>query len=188
MIQLRPPAYVIPSDVIARAVDQIAREIARDHNNATEELHFIGVMDGAFTFLADLVRSAPVLDLFARDTGAISISFLRASSYGSEIVSSGRPVLGANSIENVRDKHVIVVDDVVDTGRTLQTILNAVKELHPATVEAAVLLDKKARREVKVAPRYIGMEIPNHFVAGYGMDYKGYLRDLPYIRSCEEYS
>ena len=162
---------LIGADAIGDRVKALAAEIDRDFNGMAFQM--VVVMDGAWMFAADLVR------LIQSD---VVVSFLKASSYGHRKVSGGAVrVEGGSSIEVQRDA-VILVDDIVDSGETAQTLISLLNDAGAAPIRLASLLSKPSRRTVDVAIDYLGFEIPNEFVVGYGMDYSGAFRNLPDIR------
>jgi len=159
---------LISTAEIHRRVKEIADEISRDY--AQKELHLIGILKGAFIFLADLSRALTI---------PCHINFIHASSYGSGEKSSGQVYVSHNL--NLHDKHVILVEDIVDTGLTLDRIRQDIQSQNPASLKICVLLDKSEARQVSVPIQYSGFTIPNHFVVGYGLDFNEHYRELPYI-------
>ena len=154
-------------------VSQIAEAIARDTN--VRGLIVVAVLKGAFMFLADLLRRLADLGLEPR------VDFIRAASYGSGTRSSGRVKISLDCASPVRGRAVLLVDDIVDSGRTLAHLQRHLKAKGAARVLTCVLLDKASRREVKFQPDYVGFEIPDRFVVGYGMDFDERYRYLPFI-------
>jgi hypoxanthine phosphoribosyltransferase len=152
---------------IQKRVRELAGEIARDH--AGEELAVLALMDGAFVFVADLVRHL--------DLPGLRLHFVRAASYGGRRVSSGRVELG--TMPDLSGRRVLIVDDILDTGRTLAAARRAVEGA--LEVKTCVLLDKPTRRvpEGLQVADYIGFTVPDVFVVGYGLDWDGRLRHLP---------
>ncbi|HEY7749258.1 MAG TPA: hypoxanthine phosphoribosyltransferase, partial [Aestuariivirgaceae bacterium] len=150
------------------------RVIARDY--AATHLVLVGVLQGAIPFVADLMR-AVALDL--------TVDFLRTSSYGSGTTSSGTVELVTDLSVDIADRHVLLVDDIVDTGHTLAALKRTLEARRPRSVRACVLLDKTGRRETQVTIEYIGFTIPNVFVVGYGLDYDGLYRNLPYVAALD---
>ena len=167
MAELRP---LITAARIADRVKQLAQQIGEDVD--TEPLHILVLLDGAFCFVADLVRALPLTD--------VRLHFVRASSYRSGTESTGRVDLG--SFPDVSGERILVVDDILDTGRTLDSALAAIDAGGAASTATCVLLDKPARRDPScqhVQARYVGFTIPDTFVVGYGLDYNGRYRHLP---------
>ena len=165
---------LVEREVIARRVDQLAEAIARD-TPAGETLLVVGILRGSFIFLADLVRS-----LHAHGV-ATCVDFLTVSSYQSATESSGAVDFIQDLREEVQGRPVLLVDDILDTGRTLRETRRLFLDRGAASVRTCVLLDKKARRAVEMEADYAGFSIPDHFVVGYGLDYASLYRELPHI-------
>jgi hypoxanthine phosphoribosyltransferase len=155
---------------IAAKVSELAAAISRDY--AGKELILVCILKGGLTFTADLMRAIAV---------SLTVEFVSASSYGNAAKSCGSVDLDADIGTDLKGKHVLLVDTIVDTGRTLDHIFRALSIRDPASLEAVALLDKKSRRTAIVPLQYIGFEIPDLFVVGYGMDYGQQYRNLPYI-------
>lgn len=155
-------------------LEQRVRELAAQINTdyAGRYPLLIGVLKGAWVFMADLVRQLTV---------PASCEFVRISSYGLGTTTSGQPRLLLDSEESVAGRHVLVVDDIIDTGISLAWLLERLRERQPASLRLCVLLDKPSRRRVPVPTDYVGFEIPDQFVVGYGIDYAEQFRELPYI-------
>ena len=162
---------MISAKEIAARVEGLAREIT-EHFRGTDKLIVIGLLRGSFVFIADLARE---LDL------PVEIDFIEASSYGSSMESSREVRILKDLRGEIEGKDVLVVEDIVDTGHTLAAVLNLLKARKPRRLEVCALLDKPARRETDVKARFIGFEIPDEFVVGYGIDYAQRDRNLGYI-------
>jgi len=158
---------------IAQRVDELVDEIAAATGNG--HLVVIGILKGSFMFLADLMRS------FHRHNMHPRIDFLTLSSYGSGTASSGTVNIIHDIREEVRDADVLLVDDILDTGRTLAFTRNLMLERGARSVQTCVLLDKKAHRAFAFEADYAGFPIENQFVVGYGLDYNNLYRELPHI-------
>jgi hypoxanthine phosphoribosyltransferase len=156
---------------IQRRVHTLAEAIAKDVR--TGELLVAGVLKGGFVFTADLVRVLNGLGIHVR------IDFLRVSSYGSGTVSSGAPILSGDLSEKLNGRRVLLVDDIVDTGRTSRFVYDKLMERRPAWLRTCVLLDKPRRRMVPFSPDYVGFRVPDAFIVGYGLDYDNQYRDRP---------
>jgi len=167
------PALVAEKEIAARVVE-LGRAITRDYAEAN--LVLVGVLQGAIPFIADLMRVLP-LDL--------TVDFLRASSYGAGTTSSGTVRLVTDLSIDIADRHVLIVDDIVDTGHTLAALKRELQARGPRSVRTCVLLDKTSRRETDVTVDYVGFTIPNVFVVGYGLDYDGLYRNLPYVAALD---
>jgi hypoxanthine phosphoribosyltransferase len=170
----RPGQVLVAEKEIAARVAEIGREIARDY--AESALVLVGVLQGAIPFVADLMRALPI---------DVTVDFLRASSYGAGTTSSGTVRLVGDLSVDVADRHVVVVDDIVDTGHTLAALKRELEARRPRSVKTCVLLDKTGRRETEVRIDYVGFTIPNVFVVGYGLDYDGLYRNLPHVATLE---
>ena len=152
---------------IERRIRTVARQIARDFKG--EKLHLIGVLKGACIFLSDLIRD---IDL------ETSIDFIALSSYGKGKESSGQVRLLKDLDASIAGLNVILVEDILDTGLTLNYLLRILKQRRPKTLRVAALLDKPSRRIKAVKADYVGFTIPNEFVVGYGLDYAERYRNL----------
>lgn len=155
---------------LKEGVKRIAAQINRDY--AGKEIYAIGILKGAVIFYADLVREINV---------PVSFDFMAASSYGKSSRSSGEVKIMKDLDYSIEGKHVIIIEDIVDSGLTLSYLLNNMKSRKPASVKLCALLNKPERREVDVTVDYVGFEVPNEFLVGYGLDYASKYRNLPYI-------
>jgi hypoxanthine phosphoribosyltransferase len=155
---------------IQRRIQALAMEIRKDFPG--EPLHLVSVLKGGVFFLTDLARNIP---------GAVSFDFIAVSSYGQNTRSSGQVRLTRDLDSSIEGKTVIVVEDILDTGMTLQYLLRLFEQRRPKHLRVAVLLDKPERRIAAVHADYVGFSIPNEFVVGYGLDYAERYRNLPYV-------
>lgn len=162
---------LISAKAIAARVEALAREIGTFFAG-TDKLVVIGLLRGSFIFIADLVRE---LDL------PVEVDFLEASSYGDRTESSREVRILKDLRGKIEGRDVLVVEDIIDTGNTLSRVIEILATRRPARLEVCALLDKPSRREVEVKARWIGFEIPDRFVVGYGIDYAQRNRNLPYI-------
>ncbi len=154
---------------LARRVRELALEIQRDTD--AQELVVVALLNGTVLFLADLIRNLSI---------PLRLDFIGISSYGDGTVS--RDLVFTKELRlDVRRRHVLLVDDILDTGRTLSVVATKLKRLRPASLKTCVLLDKPGRRELPVTARYIGFRIPDKFVVGYGMDFAERYRNLPFV-------
>lgn len=151
-------------------VKELAEAIARDYREKDPVL--VGVLNGAFVFLADLMR---YLEL------PCTVDFVSWSSYGKDTSSSGVFRIMKDLETNVESKHVLVVEDIIDTGLTLHYLLDTIRARRPASVRVAALLDKPSRRRIEAKADYLGFQIPDAFVVGYGLDFAQRYRNLPFI-------
>jgi hypoxanthine phosphoribosyltransferase len=155
---------------IRRRVKSIAREIKAVYGDG--EFTIISLINGAVMFTADLMREID---------NPVRLDCIRVSSYGAKTKSIGTPQVIHNLTLDIARRHVLVIDDILDTGKTLQLVSGLIRELKPASLRTCVLLDKKARREVDLEADFVGFEIPNKFVVGYGLDFAERYRNLPGI-------
>ncbi|RUT31298.1 hypoxanthine phosphoribosyltransferase [Arsenicitalea aurantiaca] len=162
---------LISAKAIAARVESLAREISTYFAD-TDKLVVVGLLRGSFIFIADLVRE---LDL------PVEVDFLEVSSYGNATESSREVRILKDLRGEIEGRDILVVEDIVDTGHTLRHVLDILATRHPRRVEVCALLDKPSRREVDVRARWIGFEIPDKFVVGYGIDYAQRNRNLPHI-------
>lgn len=153
-----------------RRVSEIAEQINRDY--ADKEILLVSVLRGSFIFMADLARKI---------TRPCRVDFMSVSSYGKGTSSSGQVQITKDLSEDISGLHVIVVEDILDSGNTLSYLLRILEQRHPASIRLCTLLDKPDRRKVEVAVHYSGFTIPDAFVVGYGLDYAELYRNLPYI-------
>ena len=151
-------------------VNEIARQIETDY--AGKEIMLISVLRGSFVFMADLCRAIRL---------PCTLDFMSVSSYGTGTTSSGQVQITKDLSEDITGRHVIVVEDILDSGNTLSYLLNILEHRHPASVRLCALLDKPERRVKPVELHYSGFSIPDAFVVGYGLDYAEKYRNLPYI-------
>ena len=166
---------LISADDIAARIRALAAEITRDHADAAS-LHLVCVLKGAFMFLGDLVRAidAPV-----------TLDFMALSSYAKGTTTSGEVRLLKDLDSALEGRHVVIVEDIVDTGLTLNYLQEILSARGPKSVRTACLLSKPSRRAVDVRVEYIGFTIEDHFVVGYGLDYAEAYRNLPHIAILE---
>lgn len=155
---------------VDRRIQEIGEQISRDYEG--KQVHLVCVLKGGSFFLCELAK---------RITVPVSIDFMSVSSYGSSTKSSGVVKIVKDLDEPLKDKHVIVIEDIVDSGRTLSYLLEMLKDRKPASLKLCTLLDKPERRVTDVKVDYTGFEIPDEFVVGYGLDYDQKYRNLPYI-------
>lgn len=155
---------------IQAKVSELAARISADY--AGKDLVLVGILKGAVVFLADLMR---------RITFPVTIDFVCASSYGMSTTSAKEIRIKKDIETDVRGRHVLLVDTIIDTGETLDCLFKRFTEREPASLEAVVLLDKKPRRTVLAPVKYRGFEIPDKFVVGYGVDCAEQYRNLPYV-------
>jgi hypoxanthine phosphoribosyltransferase len=160
----------ITTEQIAQRNKELGLLITNDYEG--EEIVVIGVLNGSFMFFADLVREIKV---------PLITDFISASSYGSGTTSSGTVNLELDVRNSIEGKNVLIVEDIVDTGNTITYLLEVIGAKGPKDIKVASLLFKPARKEKDVTVNYLGFEIEDHFVVGYGLDFDGRFRELPYI-------
>jgi hypoxanthine phosphoribosyltransferase len=166
---------LVQPDDLSRRVRELGRQISEDY--AGRDLLLVGVLKGAVFFLSDLMRTIAV---------PCEVDFMAVASYGSATDSSGVVRILKDLDVVLEGRHVLIVEDIVDSGLTLQYLLRNLGARNPASIEVCALLTKPDRRKVELEPRYVGFEIPNRFVVGYGLDYVERYRNLPYVAVLEE--
>lgn len=169
------PNILLTEDVILRRVGEMAAAIERDY--AGEDLHLVCVLKGAFVFLADLIR---------RMGRPVTVDFLALSSYARGTVSTGEVRLLKDLDHHLHGRSVVIVEDIVDTGLTLAYLQRLLQARSPRSLRTATLLSKPSRRRVDIGLDYVGFEIEDRFVVGYGLDHAEQYRQLPYITVMDE--
>lgn len=164
------PKVMLSAEAIAQRVRELGAQITKDYEG--QELSVVGVLNGSFIFMADLVRSIEL---------PIRCDFLGLSSYGSATESSGVVAITKDLSGPIDGRHLLIVEDIIDTGLTMAYLLQNLATRKPASVKIVSLLSKPARRQVDVAIDYLGFTIEDRFVVGYGLDYDGRHRNLPFI-------
>lgn len=155
-------------------IQELGKIITEDYKG--KNLYVLSLLRGSFVFAADLVRS---IDLNAK------IGFMTTSSYGNSETSSGSVKVVNDIPDNVEGWDILIVDDIVDTGITMDFVVNHVSKLKPASIKTCVLLDKPSRRKVEITPNYCCFEIEDLFVVGYGLNYGDFYRNVPYVFNWE---
>jgi hypoxanthine phosphoribosyltransferase len=161
---------LIPKDEIEKMCRRLGEQISKDY--AGREVVLVGVLKGAFVFMADLARHISV---------PVRIDFMSVSSYGSGTRTSGIVRITKDLDSDITGKHIIVVEDIVDTGLTLKHLRELLGTRNPASIALCTAFDKPDRRKAEIDVEYIGMKIPDEFIVGYGLDYDGRFRNLPYV-------
>jgi hypoxanthine phosphoribosyltransferase len=159
---------------LAAGIDRLAAEVSRE--TAGRPLLVVGVLTGSVVLVADLIR---------RLEGPVRVAMVWASSYRGPTTTPGRLEVRLEALPDVAGQHVLVVDDIFDTGQTLRAILDSVGRLGAASVRSLVLLEKRGRAEVAIRPDYVGFTIPDRFVVGYGLDFDGAWRHLPHLAALD---
>ncbi len=161
---------MIPEDEVDAKIQELGKRISEDF--AGQEVHLICILKGSVFFICELAK---------RITVPVTLDFMQVSSYGAETKSSGVVRLSKDLDEPLQGKNVIIVEDIIDSGRTLNHLVKLLGQRHPRTMSICTLLDKPSRRVVEVEVKYTGFQIPDEFVVGYGLDYDQRYRNLPYI-------
>jgi len=161
---------LIDEETLRGRIVELGEEVSADY--AGRDLLLLGVLKGAVFFMADLMRHLTV---------PCEIDFMAISSYGASTDSSGVVRILKDLDINIESKHVLVVEDIIDSGLTLSYLMRNLEAREPASLEVCALLTKPDRREIEVPVRYVGFEIPNRFVVGYGLDFAERYRNLPYV-------
>jgi hypoxanthine phosphoribosyltransferase len=165
---------LISREDLSGRIVEMSRQISDDYRG--RDLILVGILRGAIVFLADLLREISI---------PVTVDFMAVSSYGASTKSSGVVRITKDLDDPISGRHVLVVEDIVDTGLTLDYLRRILADREPASLEICTLLDKRSRRVVDVDVRYVGFEIPDHFVIGYGLDYQQLYRNLPHIAYVE---
>lgn len=160
---------LINENDLKNRIKELAQQIQKDFDN--EEIIFICILKGSVFFTTELAKNI---------TSSVILDFMRVSSY-SGTHSTGKLNFSLDISENIIDKNVVIIEDIIDTGRTLYYLKNYFKEKNPKTLKICTLLDKKERREFDIEPDYTGFNIPDKFVVGFGLDYDEKYRNLPFI-------
>ncbi len=166
---------LIEPDVLASRVAELGEAVSRDY--AGKDLVLVGVLKGAVFFMADLMRRISV---------PCELDFMAVSSYGAATSSSGVVRMLKDLDASIEGRHVLIVEDIIDSGLTLSYLMEILNSRRPASLEVCALLTKPERAEVQIDCRYIGFEIPNRFVVGYGLDYAERFRNLDFIACLDE--
>ncbi|NLZ82752.1 MAG: hypoxanthine phosphoribosyltransferase [Clostridiales bacterium] len=161
---------LIPEDVVTRRIRELADEISKDYQG--KQVHLICILKGSIIFSCDLAK---------RITVPVTFDFMSVSSYGNETVSSGRVRILKDLDESIQGRDVLIVEDIIDSGNTLSYLSDLLSSRSPNSLNICTLLDKPDRRETDVEVKYVGFEIPDEFVVGYGLDYNQVYRNLPYV-------
>jgi hypoxanthine phosphoribosyltransferase len=161
---------LLSREEIASIVKGLANQISKDYSD--QELVMVCILKGAFMFLSDLVRQLQI---------PVQIDFVRLASYGTGMKTSGKVSVTKDIEIPMEGKDVLIVEDIIDSGRTLQFLKDRLALLNPRSIKVCALLDKKARREVEIEAEYLGKEVDDVFVVGYGIDFNETYRNLPEI-------
>jgi len=166
---------LLSKQAVEKRILEMAKEISRDYEG--REILAVFVLKGGVYFASELTKNMTI---------PVRIDFLQASSYGDGTVSTKNVIIKRDIEESIEGKDVIIMEDIIDTGFTLKGVMDILRERKPASLKLAALLSKPSRREVDINIDYLGFEVPDEFVVGYGMDYAQNYRNLPYIGVMEE--
>ena len=166
---------LVSAEDLQRRVAELGRQLSQDYEG--RDLFMVGVLKGAVIFLADLMRHITV---------PCEIDFMAVSSYGSQTDSSGVVRILKDLDAPIEDRHVLIVEDIIDSGLTLHYLMRNLNARRPASLEACALLTKPERLRVDLEPRYVGFEIPNRFAIGYGLDHAQQYRNLDYVAALND--
>lgn len=162
---------LIKEEQIAKRVKELGGKISEDYKDS-KDLLVIGILKGSIVFMADLIRS---IDIHT------SIDFMTVSSYGLGSTSSGKITVKKDLDTDIEGKDVLIAEDIIDSGKTLSNLIELLKARNPKSIKICALLNKPERREADIDVDYIGFDIPNEFIVGYGLDYAEKYRNIPYI-------
>ncbi|WP_422447744.1 hypoxanthine phosphoribosyltransferase [Thermoanaerobacterium sp. DL9XJH110] len=162
---------LISEEQINCRLKELGEMITRDYKDK-DNILLVGVLKGAVIFMADIIRKINL---------PVQVDFMAVSSYGASTESSGVVRILKDLEEDVEGKHLLIIEDIIDSGLTLSYLYNILKSRRPASIKICALLDKPTRRKVDIKVDYLGFEIPDYFVVGYGLDYGERYRNLPYI-------
>lgn len=162
---------LINEDTVQKRINELALEISKDYKN--KEIVLICILKGAAYFAIDLSKKLNNNDVF--------LDFMKVSSYGNNLETTGKISFNLDTSVDIKDKNVIIVEDIIDTGLTLNYLYNYLKNKNPKTLKICAMLDKKERRQKNIHIDYTGFQIENKFVVGYGLDFEEKYRNLPYI-------
>jgi len=161
---------LITEEELQRRIKEMGRLLAAEYEGKNPV--FVGVLKGVVVFFADMIRAVPI---------PCQIDLMAVSSYGAGTESSGTIVMKKDVGLNLEGRHVVILEDIIDTGLTLKFTVEHISKMNPASLKVCTMLDKPARRKVQIDADYVGFTIPNEFVVGYGLDYNDFYRNLPFI-------
>lgn len=161
---------IVTQEQMRSRIRELGRQISADY--AGKDLVLVGVLKGAYAFFADLARAIRI---------PVQVDFIIVTSYGTQAKTSGKVKLVTELTEKIKNRDVLLVEDIVDSGLTVQYLIKALAKQKPSSIKVCTLLSKPERRVVDVPLQYIGFRIPNQYVVGYGLDYQQQYRNLPYL-------
>ena len=165
-------SVLLSPETIRARVQELGAEISRDYADVGRDVVLVCILKGAVVFFSDLARAMTI---------PLQMEFMGISSYGNAARTSGIVRITKDLDMSIMDKHVIIAEDIMDSGLTLTHLTRLLSSRNPASMKICCLLDKPERRECEITPDYCGFVIPNKFVVGYGLDYAGVYRNLPYV-------
>lgn len=171
----RKPKILFSSDEIAKRVKELGVCISKDYEG--EDIVVISLLRGSFIFAADLVREINI---------PVNVDFMTTSSYGHDEVSSGIVEIINDVRISIKDKSILIVDDIIDSGHTMKKVVEFIHMKEPKSIKVCCMLDKPSRRQADIYPDYVGFTIPDVFIVGYGLNYGDYYRNIPYIFTFDE--
>lgn len=174
MIDNKKEKILFSREEIDIRVKEMGKELSKQYKD--RDLVIVSLLRGSFIFTADLARELSI---------PVEIDFMTTASYGNEEVSSGVVKILQDVRGSLKGKDVLIVDDIIDTGHTLKKVIEHLEEKEPDSIKVCVMLDKPSRRQVELEPDYVGYEIPDVFIVGYGLNYGDYFRNIPYIFTFE---
>lgn len=177
MIHPQISEVLVSSDTIAKTIAKLGKQITQYYQDSDRDLIVVGLLRGSFIFQADLIRA---IDL------ELITDFMTVSSYGASTESSGSVKIVMDLDESIEGKDVLIVEDIIDTGNTLSKVVHMLESRHPASIRVCTFLNKPSRRIIDVNVDFEGVEIPDKFVVGYGLDYDQKFRNLPYVGVFQE--
>lgn len=172
MITNKQRKILFSTDEISEKVKELGQQISKDYEG--KSLVVVSLLRGSFIFAADLVREIEV---------PTQIEFMTTASYGHSEESSGQVNIINDIKDDIEGRDVLVVDDIMDSGLTMEKIIEHLKKKNPSSIKSCVMLDKPERRRTEITPDYVGFTIPDYFIVGYGLNYGDYYRNVPYIFS-----
>lgn len=170
---------LVPAGLIHDRIERMARDILSDFEH--EAIVGLCVLKGGYKFFTDLLDKIKIINRNSGHSVPMYVDFIRLKSYQNDKSTGSVQVIGGDSLESLKGKNVLVVEDLIDTGRTMQQLLHLLQGVEPKSVKVASLLVKRTKESTGYRPDYIGFEIPNRFVVGYALDYNEYFRDLNHI-------
>ena len=174
MIDNKKEKVLYARETIQKRVEEMGKELGEIYKG--KNLVVVSLLKGSFVFTADLTREMDI---------PLEVEFMTTASYGNSEISSGDVEILQDIRADIEGKHVLIVDDIIDTGHTLVRVIEHLQKKNPTSIKVCVMLDKPSRRQIDISPDYVGYEIPDVFIVGYGLNYGNYYRNTPYIFTFE---